>query len=64
MDKRINWENLPCVLTVRDVRSILRLGQNATYELFHREDFPAIKVGRVFRVSKDALKKWLENAGK
>lgn len=54
------WENIPAVLGVLDVAKILKLGRNTTYNLFHREDFPAKRIGGSYRISRDAFRRWLE----
>ena len=46
--------------TVEDVQKILRIGKNQTYALFRRNDFPSMKIGTVYRVSKQKFDKWCE----
>lgn len=58
------WEELPLVLTPRDVMKILPGGKNQIYALFHRADFPAVRHGKKLLVSRDALRKWLEGGGR
>lgn len=41
----------PEFYTTADVRRILRIGNKACLELFHRSDFPCIKFGKSFKVS-------------
>ena len=36
-------------LTTSDVMKILGIGNKTCLELFHRKDFPCVKVGRAFR---------------
>ncbi len=55
-----NWQDLPLVLSPADVKRILTCGSNTVYTLFHSADFPAIKVGKSFKVSRDAFRAWLE----
>lgn len=55
-----NFDDLPLILTPKDLAKIYPGGRNKVYELFHRTDFPAVRHGRRFFVFKDALKNWLE----
>jgi len=52
------------LLTVAETAELLRIGKNTAYELVHRQDFPAVRIGRVIRVPKDALLKWIEKQGR
>ena len=51
----------PMLLTVRDVEAELQLGRTRTYELLRSGEVPVIRVGRVLRVPRDALRRWIEN---
>ena len=46
-------------LTPKDVQRILKISKNNVYALFKSEDFPAVKIGKQFRVSEEALEKYL-----
>ena len=54
------FDELPDVLTVSEVASVLRLGRNATYEAIQRGEIPAVKFGRRLLVPKAALIRCLE----
>lgn len=41
--------------TTADVRRILGIGNKTCLELFHREDFPCIKVGKSFKITVSAF---------
>ena len=56
----MDWDKAPEVLKVLEASKLLQLGINQTYELCHREDFPAIKFGKQYRIPKNALRQWLE----
>lgn len=58
----INWEQLPLLLTVKDIQAsrLFPLGRNGLYNLLHSRGFPAIRLGRRFVVPRDALRAWLE----
>lgn len=56
--------NLPPVLTVEEVASLLRISRGAAYQAIHRGEIPgARRVGRSFRVSRDAVLAWLGQGG-
>lgn len=46
------------ILTVEDVRKNLNVGRNKAYEIFARDDFPALRLGRKFGVDKEAFEEW------
>ena len=39
------------VMTVKELCEVLNIGKPAAYALCHREDFPAIKIGKSFKIS-------------
>lgn len=55
MEKTIE---LSKILTVKQVQENLGIGRNKVYEVFAREDFPALKLGRKFGVDKEAFEEW------
>ena len=56
-----SWDKYPIMLSVLQVAEILQMGKWTTYNLVHREDFPAIRIGQhKIRVNKEALKNWIE----
>ncbi|OPY61651.1 MAG: Helix-turn-helix domain protein [Pelotomaculum sp. PtaU1.Bin065] len=56
----VTWDKYPLTLTTTHVKEILDIGNNTVYNLFHQPGFPGIRVGRSFRVSRDAFRRWLE----
>lgn len=46
------------ILTVEDVRKNLHIGRNKAYEIFARDDFPALRLGRKFGVDKESFEIW------
>lgn len=54
------WEDLPLILTVREVAGALNIGTAVAYSLCHRRDFPALRIGRVIRVPRESLRRWLD----
>jgi excisionase family DNA binding protein len=51
--------DLPVVLRAADVQQVLRLSKLKTYELLNQEGFPLVKIGRAYRVPRDAFFRWL-----
>jgi excisionase family DNA binding protein len=57
-------EELPLVLTMKDIQDITSLSRPKAYELAHKQGFPVIRFGRAIRVPRDAFLRWLnEQAG-
>lgn len=48
------WKNL----TVKDVAKDLLMGENKTNEIFNREDFPSINIGKTKKVNAIAYSMW------
>ena len=42
-----------------DVRRILGIGDKKCLELFHREDFPCIKIGKSFLIAVNAFNEYI-----
>lgn len=62
MEKKVykSYEELPLMLTVLDVVSVLSVSRARAYELAHSEEFPALKVGSRIVISKDKFLRWIE----
>jgi excisionase family DNA binding protein len=56
----LDVHELPVIMTVEQVRRFLGLSREKTYALAHSSGFPALRFGRAFRVSRDALLRWLD----
>ena len=54
-------EELPLVLTPMDIAAVLGISRNTAYELIHSEDFPILRVGKHYRVSRKRFLTWLES---
>ncbi|NBI66088.1 DNA-binding protein [Pseudoflavonifractor sp. 60] len=55
-----NIKENPMLLTVSQAAELLQLGRDTVYQLTHREDFPAIRLGRNVRINRAALQAWLD----
>jgi len=54
-------QELTQILTVQDVQKNLQIGRNKVYEVFAREDFPALRLGRKLGINKEAFELWKKN---
>lgn len=54
----INKDNNLVFYNTKDVASVLGCSVPTARQIFHRADFPTIKVGKNFRVEKSAFEKW------
>jgi excisionase family DNA binding protein len=55
----ISLNELPDVLTMDELRQVLRIGRATAYELVRRKEIVSIRVGRAIRVPKQAVVTWL-----
>lgn len=53
-------DDVPMLLTVKDVEAALQLGRTRTYELVRSGELPVIRIGRAVRIPRDALRRWVE----
>ncbi len=56
------YENLPDLLTRKEVQNILSVGKNTILNLIHIQSLPAIKIGNSFRIKKSDLIDFIENS--
>lgn len=47
-------------LTPKDVSEMMNCSLVSVRQLFHRKDFPSIRIGKNFKVMKSAFIKWCE----
>ena len=60
----VQLDELPLVLTMRQVQDITGLSKPKVYELAHTRGFPVVRFGRALRVPREAFLRWLnEQAG-
>lgn len=57
-----NVDELPLVLSVIQVASILGISRNTAYELVHTNDFPKVVIGKQYRVPKLKFIEWMEKS--
>ena len=51
------------MLTVPEAAQMLRIGRNLAYELVARGDIPSVRIGRLIRIPRRALVRWLDVTG-
>ena len=54
-----NFDDLPLVLSIRQVAQVLNLGRDATYKLVKAGDIHSIRIGHQYRVPKAAIREYL-----
>jgi predicted DNA-binding transcriptional regulator AlpA len=60
--KHINKiDDLPLVLTVKDVQEILGICRRNAYQLCNSNEFPSKKIGTRIIVCKESFINWLQN---
>ena len=47
------------LITIMDMAKLLKISRSKAYSLSREKDFPIIKIGRLIRVNKEKLFKWL-----
>ena len=56
-----SFDDLPLVLCVSDLCSILRIGRNQCYHLIQSKQLRSIRIGRQLRIPRDAVIEYLHN---
>ena len=55
-----SFDELPVMLTIPQVASVLSISRAGAYELAHNKNFPAMLVGSRIVVPKDRLLAWVD----
>ena len=55
-----DYEDLPGVLSVKELKDYLGISLAGAYQLLHREDFPTLHFASRLLVAKDKLLIWME----
>jgi excisionase family DNA binding protein len=56
-------EKAQTILTVEEMRQILKIGTNSAYNLIHSGAFPVIRIGQTYRIPAEPFYAWLGNPG-
>lgn len=59
MTKYINWDEVPIVLSTQEAADVLGVHVNTVKNLISRKELKAFKVGRVLKINKADLKKYV-----
>ena len=54
-----NYDDLPLMLSVPDVASVLGISRAGAYELVRRDGFPALRIGSRIVVPKEKFIEWI-----
>ena len=66
MKEKMKWndyDSLPLILDVTDIQHIMGISRASAYELVHTPGFPAVRSGRLIKISKKAFFNWLDSGG-
>ena len=55
-------EELPEVMTIKELQQFLKIGRNSAYDLVNRKEFKVLRVGKSIRINKAEFLKWFDNA--
>ena len=55
-----DFSELPLTLTVEEVAKVLGISRGTAYNLVHREDFPAVKIGRRLIIPREQFCSWVD----
>ena len=55
-----SYDELPLFLNVATVAKVLGIAPSSSYELIHEKDFPALRIGNLVVVPKEAFIQWVE----
>lgn len=59
MGKVTNWEDLPLMLGVKETAEVVGYGQARIRELCRAGLLPNVRLGRAYRIPREALRTWL-----
>jgi excisionase family DNA binding protein len=56
----MSLQDLPLVLTVEDLMEVLNIGRNTAYEIVRSGQIRSIRVGKNYRIPRDAVEEFLQ----
>lgn len=62
MNRMNSFNDLPLVIRVEDLMPILSIGRNSAYRLVRSGAIRSFRIGRSYRITKDAVQEYLEKA--
>lgn len=48
------------ILTVEELCEVLRIGKNTAYKLLKSDEIKSIKIGKIYKIPKKSVRKYLE----
>ena len=54
-----SYDELPLMLSVKQLVDLLGVSDSSVYELIQEEDFPSLRIGKRIVVPKEELRKWI-----
>jgi Helix-turn-helix domain len=60
MDNKLTREDLPDVMSVKDVQQFLGIGRRQSYEMIENPPFHVVRVGKIYKISKISFLRWLD----
>jgi excisionase family DNA binding protein len=60
MDNKLTREELPDVMSVKEVREFLNIGRRQSYQLIVNPPFHVVKVGKLYKISKKSFLEWFD----
>lgn len=60
LNRPLSFDDIPLVLTVEDLMTILSVGRNSAYELVHSGQIRSSRIGKHTRILKPDLLRFLE----
>ena len=55
-----NFDELPGVLSVKELKEYLGISRAGAYQLLHRADFPTLHIASRLLVAKDKFRAWMD----
>ena len=49
------------ILSVKELCEILHIGKNTAYHLLQSGEIPSVRIGKVYKIPKQAVEKYLKN---
>ena len=53
-------EELPEVMTIKEVKQFLKIGRNSAYDLINHKEFRVLRVGRNIRICRADFLRWFD----
>ena len=58
-----SYDELPLVLNVENLMSLLGIGRQSAYQLVRSNQIRSVRIGKQIRIPKDAVQEYLNSAG-